>query len=96
MNGNAEIGYLTSQCDSIMSTILEVQGGSTGGGGKKESEMTNIIQDLKARTPLDYNLLELQIKIKEKEQPPSLVVCLQEAERMNNLLFEIKNSLEEL
>lgn len=33
MHPNAEIGYLTTMCDTLFSTILEVQGGGSTGGG---------------------------------------------------------------
>jgi dynein heavy chain len=32
MHPNAEIGYLTTMCDTIFDTIVDVQGGSGGGG----------------------------------------------------------------
>lgn len=93
MHSNAEIGYLTNMCDTIFSTILDVQGGS-GGGGKKDSGAMNILMDLKNRAPADYNMFEIESRIKEKA--PYVVVALQEAERMNKLLGEIKSSLENL
>lgn len=93
MHPNAEIGYLTNMCDTIFSTILEVQGGSSG-GGKKDSGVLTILMDLKARTPPDFNMLEIEGKIKEKA--PYVIVALQESERMNKLLLEIKTSLESL
>ena len=37
MHPNAEIGYLTTMCETLFGAILEVQGGATsGGGGKKD------------------------------------------------------------
>jgi len=39
-------------------------------------------------------MFEINLRIKDKN--PYVVVCLQECERMNVLLGEIKNSLEEL
>jgi dynein heavy chain len=33
MHPNAEIGYLTQQCDALFSTIQDVSGGSSSGGG---------------------------------------------------------------
>lgn len=39
-------------------------------------------------------MLEINLKVKDKN--PYVVVCLQECERMNVLLGEIKNTLEEL
>ena len=78
----------------IFSTILDVQGGASIGGGKKDSGALDMINGLKARAPADYNIFEITLKIKEKT--PYIVVALQEVERMNLLLLEIKQSLEEL
>lgn len=42
-------------------------------------------------------MLDITAKIKDpKDKTPYVVVCLQECERMNTLLFEIKRSLEDL
>lgn len=54
----------------------------------------NIITDLKTRSPPEYPMLDITGKIKEKT--PFIVVCLQECERMNTLLSEIKRTLEDL
>lgn len=51
MNPNAEIGYLTAQCDTIFDTILSIQGGKGGGGSSADDSIMNLILDFKARTP---------------------------------------------
>jgi dynein heavy chain len=81
-------------CDTLFSTILEVQGGATSSGSKKDDGVMTLLMDLKTRCPPDLNLMEIQGKIKEKT--PFIVVCLQECERMNLLLGEIRKSLEDL
>jgi dynein heavy chain len=53
-----------------------------------------ILLDLQARTPPEFNMFDISSRIKEKH--PYVVVCLQEAERMNTLLLEIRLSLEGL
>lgn len=73
MHPNAEIGYLTTMCDTIFSTILAVQGGGSG-GGKKDAGVLGILMDLKARTPPEFNLLEIQERVKEKA--PYIIVAL--------------------
>jgi dynein heavy chain, axonemal len=56
-----------------------------------------IIADLKTRAPAEFSMLDITGKIKDpKDKTPFVVVCLQECERMNNLLSEIKRSLEDL
>eukprot|EP01017_Pseudomicrothorax_dubius_P026129 TRINITY_DN2891_c0_g1_i1.p1 TRINITY_DN2891_c0_g1~~TRINITY_DN2891_c0_g1_i1.p1 ORF type:complete len:733 (+),score=221.94 TRINITY_DN2891_c0_g1_i1:69-2201(+) len=95
MSPNAEIGYLTTMCDTIFRTIIEVQGGSSGGGASKKDEgVMTLINDFKTRLPKSYHILDITGRIKEKT--PYVVVCLQECERMNTLLSEIDRSLEEL
>lgn len=74
--------------------ILEVQGGSSGGGGKKDDGVMTTILDFKARTPKEFDLIDINSRVKEKT--PFIVVVLQEVERMNYLLAEIKSSLEDL
>lgn len=95
MHPNAEIGYLTLQCETLFDTILAIEGGTGGGGaGNKDEATMAIITELKGKTPEGYSMLDLQAKIKDpKDKTPYVVVCLQECERMNILLGEIKRSL---
>lgn len=51
--------------------------------------------DYKARLPVDFNLNEINSRVKDKSSP-NTVVCLQECERMNVLLQEIRQTLEDL
>ena len=93
MHPNAEIGYLTQMCDTIFTTILDVQGGSGASGGDDSGTMA-VVMDLKNRISPDFNMFDIESKAKDKS--PYVVVALQECERMNTLLFEIKTSLESL
>ena len=88
MHPNAEIGYLTLQCQTLFDTILDLEGGSgSGGGGNKDEQTLAIISDLKGRAPEGYSMLDIQGKIKDpKDKTPFVVVCFQECERMNTLL----------
>lgn len=63
---------------------MSIQGGSGGGGGSKDDLVMNLLTDLKSRVPAEYSMLDITGKIKDKT--PYIVVCLQECERMNNLL----------
>jgi dynein heavy chain len=94
MHPNAEIGYLTLQCETLFDTILEVEGGSGGAGGSKDDQTIAIITDFKTRAPAEFIMLDVTARIKDpKDKTPYVVVCLQECERMNTLLSEIKRSL---
>ena len=77
LHPNAEIGYLTQQCDTLFDIILEVQGGGTAAaaGGNKDSGLMAILTDLQKRTPNDFNLFDISTN-KIKEKTPYNVICL--------------------
>ena len=93
---NAEIGYLTTTGETLFEQILQVQGGGSGGGGgkKKDEQVKEYIRRFLEQLPNNFSMLELTTKVKEKT--PYVVVALQECERMNTLLSEIRRSLIEL
>ena len=64
MHPNAEIGYLTLQCETIFDTILSIEGGSGGAGGSADDAIMNLILDLKGRTPPEYSMLDITGKVK--------------------------------
>lgn len=76
-----------------MNTILVVTGGGGGKGGAGDV-VQDCIQTFLGSLPPNYNLLEINLKIKEKN--PYVIVALQECERMNTLMTEIKSSLHDL
>ena len=96
LHSNAEINYLTATGDRLFNAIVDVQGGAGGGEVSRKTEdlVAEIIQDLLEKTPENFNFLEVSSRAKEKT--PSVIVCLQEVERMNILLSEIRRSLVEL
>lgn len=94
LHPNAEINYLTSMCDSVFSTIMNISGKIGGDAGGNENQEFNTLMDYKNRLPADFNLNEINERAKEKS--PNVVVCMQECERMNKLLGEIRSTLEDL
>jgi len=93
LHPNAEIGYLTTQSETLFSTIQQVSGG--GGSGSGDSgKVKTIIDNFLSVLPADFNMFDLHGKAKEKT--PYVVVCLQECERMNTLMSEIRTSLNDL
>jgi len=93
LHPNAEIGYLTTQGETLFSTIAEVSGGGAGGGGDTTKVKQFIAQFLE-QLPGDFNMFDIMGKTKDRS--PYIVVCFQECERMNVLMKEIKTSLMEL
>ena len=93
LHPNAEIGYLTNQSETLFSTILSVGGGSSSGGGD-DNKVKSLIVTFLGQLPADFNMYDIFLKAKNKT--PYVVVCLQECERMNTLLQEIRGSLTDL
>ena len=98
LHPNAEIGYLTNWTASIFDTILSLGGGemagSTGSSTAKET------MDYFMRTlPEPFHMITIQDNAKPLlmlDSGPFVVVVLQECQRMNALINEIKRSLVEL
>lgn len=75
LHPNAEINYLTQMCDTLFETIMDVQqGGSGSGGGSSDAKILEQIDDYKARIPPYYNMIEINLRIKEKT--PHIVVAV--------------------
>jgi dynein heavy chain len=75
MHPNAEIGFLTTMCETLFGAILEIQGGASTGGSKKDDGVMTILMDLKGRCPNEFNFFDIQMKIKG-DKSPFQVVCL--------------------
>lgn len=94
LHPNAEIGYLTNLGESLCFTILQCSGSSGGGSAGKDDMVNDLIIKFLEKLPQEFNMIELRSKAKERT--PYVVVCLQECERMNTLIFTVRLSLEEL
>jgi len=97
LHPNAEIGSLTTQTDFIFSTLLSVQpriAGSEEGDVSLEKSVKKSLDEIMTSIPELFNLPELYSKVEKHE--PYVSICLQECERMNILMIEIKRSLTEL
>lgn len=57
-------------------------------------QVKSVIEDILDKLPEEYNMTEMIAKTAERS--PYISVCLQECERMNLLLAEIRKSLNEL
>eukprot|EP00884_Botryococcus_braunii_P010094 jgi/Botrbrau1/19086/Bobra.0077s0003.2 len=97
MHPNAELSLLTSQGETMFRTIVEIRGRGGGAGGGSvgaESAVRESLTSFLNRLPTPFNMIEVESRVKEKT--PYVVVALQEAERANTVITEMKRSLEEL
>lgn len=98
LHPNAEIGFLAAVSETIFNTIFELQPRDSEGASEetvsREDAVKEIIKDLKSKLPTNsFNLAEMG---KVEDKTPFVIVALQECERMNTLVNEIKRSLNEL
>lgn len=98
LHPNAEIGYLTNWTASIFETILSLGGGGDA-GASGSSTAKETMEHLTKTLPDPFQM----ITIMETARPlllldsgPFVVVVLQECQRMNVLINEIRRSLVEL
>ena len=99
LHPNAEIGYLTNWTLSIFDTILQMGGGGGDGGGSSTGKIKETMDYFMKMVPETFhliNLMELAEPLLGGESGPFVVVALQECQRMNDLLSEIRRSLIEL
>lgn len=97
LHPNAEIGSLTTQTDFIFMTLLSVQPRSSGsdqGDITMEKAVQNTLTEINQTIPDPFNMPELYARVEKHE--PYISICLQECERMNILMAEIKRSIQEL
>jgi len=106
LHNNAEIGFLLASADMLFTTITDLSGSGggagIGGAGAGDSSL-QIINQFEERLPVGpnpsqpeiFDMFELDRKI-EEENNPYINVALQECERTNKLVCEMKRSLAEL
>lgn len=106
LHPNAEIGYLTNSTEKLFFDILAMGGGGSGSSGSSASgddNNYNVVRDVMTsiheRLPNEFGMVKLSLKAKpllEGPTGPYIVVALQECERMNALLAEIRTSISDL
>ncbi|KAF0977183.1 hypothetical protein FDP41_003836 [Naegleria fowleri] len=95
LHPNAEIDFLTNQAESLFSSIIRIRGESGASShDSMDDSMAHQIEELYNMLPDNFDLDEISSRADKKI--PFVAVCLQECERMNILLTEIKTSLTEL
>ena len=58
------------------------------------SQVKTILDEVLEKLPEEYNMSDITSKTAERS--PYILVCFQECERMNMLIYEIRRSLKEL
>merc|ERR1711871_1822813 len=93
LHPNSEINFMTTQSNNMFNAIGSLQPRGAGGGGAKD-KVKNILNEIMEKIPEQFSMLDVEEKIDERT--PYTGVFLQECDRMNALLFEMKRSLIEL
>merc|ERR1711957_439910 len=75
--------------------VQAITGGASSGGGDEGGKAVEMINLFLERCPEKFQMIDL-FNLAVEPRQPFTVVCLQECERMNGLLAEIKISLIEL
>merc|ERR1711871_10136 len=94
LHPNAGIGNLNTATNVLFDTISTLQGSGGGGGQSMDKVVAGLVDEYQEKLPDDFNMFEIRSRVAEKS--PYVLVVLQEIERMNMLLSEIRRSLIEL
>ena len=96
LHPNAEIGFKLREAEMLCASILSLQPRDGGGeeGSSVEDQAKMVLDDLVERLPDNFDLED--IRGRTDDITPYIMVAIQESERMNVLLSEIKRSLAEL
>ena len=96
LHPNAEIGFKLREADAFCDSLLLLQPREAGGEGgmSPEDKAKMVLDDLIEKLPYLFDMEDICDRI--EEFTPYVMVAIQEVERMNKLLAEIKRSLAEL
>ena len=96
LHPNAEIGFKLREADMFCDSLLLLQPREAGGeaGMSPEDKAKMVLDDLIEKLPDLFDMEDIRDRI--EEFTPYVMVAIQEVERMNKLLAEIKRSLAEL
>ena len=96
LHPNAEIGFRLREGDALCASIFALQPREAGAteGMSTEDQAKMVLDDLLERLPEIFDMEDIRSGM--EEVTPYAMVCVQEVERMNKLLVEIRRSLLEL
>jgi len=97
LHSNSEIVFMTAQSTALFKAAGELapRGGGGSSGMTLQEKVKRILDDIMEKLPDLFPLGELDERTQD-ERTPYTSVFLQECERMNILLFEMRRSLVEL
>ena len=74
LHPNAEIGYLTTTTEKLFVNIIMIQGGSSGGAGKKQEDVVKeYIDKFLKELPEDFNMIEIGLSLGTNITPYQVV-----------------------
>lgn len=95
LHPNAEINFLQNESESMFNLMLELSGGSgSGGGDSREQKVKQILEEILRDLPENFDMADMFSRAEDRT--PYVSVVLQECDRMNILLREIRSSLRAL
>ncbi|KAF6251999.1 flagellar outer dynein arm heavy chain beta [Scenedesmus sp. NREL 46B-D3] len=96
LHPNAEIGFKLREAETFCNSLVQLQPRESGGEGgmSQEEKAKMVLDDLADRLPEQYDMEDIRSRV--DEVTPYVMVAIQESERMNLLLAEMKRSLAEL
>merc|ERR1711998_680803 len=100
LHGNADLAYRTMQTKTTLATILDIQPKEGGGGGglTREEIVLNLVEDLRAKMPPDFDPNSTKVAIKALGGlTKPLNICLkQEVDRLQAVLKSLRTILSDL
>lgn len=96
LHPNAEIGFKLREAETFCNSLVQLQPREAGGEGgmSTEEKAKMVLDDLVERLPDQFDMEDIRGRV--DEYTPYVMVAIQESERMNVLLAEMKRSLAEL
>jgi len=100
LHPNTEIAVRTDQANSLCTAILSLQpkGAAAAGSGQNPTQrVAAMLEEIMEKVDdISFDIEEIMGNLQEDERGPYQYVFLQECERMDRLVTEIKRSLKEL
>eukprot|EP00201_Polytomella_parva_P017476 CAMPEP_0175071536 /NCGR_PEP_ID=MMETSP0052_2-20121109/19298_1 /TAXON_ID=51329 ORGANISM="Polytomella parva, Strain SAG 63-3" /NCGR_SAMPLE_ID=MMETSP0052_2 /ASSEMBLY_ACC=CAM_ASM_000194 /LENGTH=4543 /DNA_ID=CAMNT_0016338719 /DNA_START=12 /DNA_END=13643 /DNA_ORIENTATION=- len=96
LHPNAEIGFKLREAETFCNSLVQLQPREAGGEGgmSVEEKAKLVLDDVVDKLPDQFDMEDIRGRV--DEYTPYVMVAIQESERMNVILAEMKRSLAEL